>query len=449
MNSLLKKGAMVAAAATLVGSITLLLPVFAAKNSSKTTTVKAVNKQKTKAPSTSAKNTASNSLDPYNIASLNPSHFQVVANTSLLELLADPQTGQFMVKDKRNGNIWRSFPDPKTITTAAQNKTAQENLLSPLAFSYINLSSLNPLPSNSNFARAVRKDTTHQTKITGWKKIQNGFELTFSIPSKQLSIPIQVTIKHSYVQTKVINKGIKEGKDKLVYIEVYPFFGAEQSMGQKGYIFIPDGSGALINFVNNRMDQNNYTEPVYGTDMAFPTSYVDSRLRITMPVYGMRSANKGFLAVITQGAEYDQVVASPSPLYTRYNWVSAELDYRTAFQQPTSHFNNPTSPNANPITAYNHTRFGSNRITRYYLLNTGHEGYVGMASRYRQYLMKHYGLQRLKPKSPNIPLYLNLVGGDYQHGFIWNTFIPTTTTSQAIKIVKHFIQKVNPYGTKS
>ncbi|HBG00053.1 MAG TPA: hypothetical protein DDW87_00560, partial [Firmicutes bacterium] len=55
----------------------------------------------------------------------------------------------------------------------------------------------------------------------------------------------------------------------LTSVALLRFFGAADTT-EEGYIFVPDGSGALINLNNGKTNQTLYSEPVYGRDGALP-----------------------------------------------------------------------------------------------------------------------------------------------------------------------------------
>lgn len=356
----------------------------------------------------------------------NEADFKTVAQNNILELKLDAKTGHFQVVDKRNGNVWHSYPDPAQWLDETQDGVWRTHLRSPIMFQYIDLSGNKSQPKESNFVE-------ENGKILDVQTIPDGFKLTFDMPSKEITVPIEVKIENDSVVTRIVDSGVKEGKLSLVWIRLYPFFGAEHSVGQDGYLFIPDGSGALIRYREHNMNVNRtYQEPVYGQDIAFKINDFDfSRYKVMMPVFGAKSGEQGFLSVVEDGAEFARITASPSGVYSGYNWITAQQDYRSSYRQVTNE-----KKNRSFITYNKDARFGSDRTVRYILLDKGKADYVGMASRYRQYLIDNYGLTKVQPKDGKVPMTISLVGAERESGLIKDRYLRQTTTSEAMQIVQ-------------
>ncbi|PYI56342.1 DUF5696 domain-containing protein [Paenibacillus flagellatus] len=352
--------------------------------------------------------------------------FRTVAQSGELELRLDAKTGHFAVADKRNGNVWRSYPDPSQWSTEAQEGIWRTHLRAPVMFRYIDLTGKLSQPKESNLLeeRGTVKDVA---------AIDGGFRLTFDMPSKQIAIPIEVKVEGDSVVAKMIDSGIKEGDLSLIWVRLYPFFGAEHSDGQEGYLFVPDGSGALIPYEEHNTNVNRiYQEPVYGTDLSFKVNDEgQSRKTVAMPVFGAKSGDRAYLSIIEDGAEFTEIVAAPSGVFSGYNWVTAQQNYRSTYKQVTNE-----SKNKFFLTYNKDERFRGDRAVRYVLLDKPKADYVGMAQRYRDYLMKTYGMKPIKPKSDKLPMTINLIGAERERGLITDRYLKTTTTADAMKIVQ-------------
>lgn len=78
----------------------------------------------------------------------------------------------------------------------------------------------------------------------------------------------------------------------LVDIDVLPYFAAANE--EEGYLFVPDGSGALIHLDNGKNDISSYKAAVFGQDKAqqmlsYYKSEINENLTIKMPVYGIKA----------------------------------------------------------------------------------------------------------------------------------------------------------------
>lgn len=355
-------------------------------------------------------------------AELPPDHaFRQIAETNQLRLKVDEATGHFIVEDKRNGNVWRSFPDPQDWENETIGGAWRRHLVSPLMFQYIDFTLYNSPARESSFV--VLGGT-----IENVTEIEGGIQWTYDMPEMGFAIPVQIRIQDDYVETKIIDSGIEEGRYSLLWLRLFPFLAAEHSRGQDGYMFIPDGSGALIRFDEHRLEVNRgYQESIFGRDMSFQSmSRYSSRYPIHMPVFGMKSGDKAMLAVVEEGAEYGDIYAAPSGLLSQYNWITAQQTYRSTFEQITNR-----NKGTGFITYNKDDRFGTDRTVRYYMLDTNQADYVGMATRYRQYLMEEKGLTRLTDVKEHIPLQLTLLGADTMAGMLNDRYVKATTTEEA------------------
>lgn len=363
--------------------------------------------------------------------------FKQVAETDKLRLRMDAQTGHFTVEDKRNGNIYRSFPNPDSWSKEKISETWKKHLVSPLMVQYVDFS--------KNILQAKETNLLADGgQVKNVQTIPGGFSLTYELPATGFTIPVQVRIEQDYVETKIIREGVKESKMGLVWARLFPFFGAEYTKAdQEGYMLIPDGSGALVRFKSNQLNVNKiYDESVYGQDQTF-AGLSNNRNKIVMPVYGMKVGSKGFVAVIHDGDEYANIVAAPAGVLSNYNWVSAQMNFRASFLQFTTR--NKNVPDSWGYIDYNRDElFGSDRIVRYYMLDGQQSDYVGMAQAYRQYLMNEKGTKQATASNSNLPMHVSIIGADREAGLATDRYLNLTTMEEATQIVDSLRSKGVP-----
>ncbi|WP_027091827.1 DUF5696 domain-containing protein [Cohnella thermotolerans] len=360
----------------------------------------------------------------------NEGSFRKAAESASLTLLADPATAHFQVVSKTTGQVWRSYPDPEDWKQEQLTGVWKNNLLSPVIVEYANLSNYKAASKTVGLVDEKGYVENFQTK-------PDGFTATFVLPAGGFKLPVEVTLHDDYVETALLDQGLAEGDNSLLNVKLYPLFGGQATKGQDGYLFVPDGSGSLIRFKSGRiLPQSVYNYSIFGDDAAF---YLDdpNRQRILLPVFGLKSGDQGFLAVVTDGAAFAKVFAAPSGAIGTSNWVTAEWQYRKRFFQSVSR-----STNAGFYT-YGEDRFESpRRSVRYYPLSGEDSGYVGMASVYRNYLMKEQKVQRLANVPSDIPFYLDLMGGDIRKGLLLDDYMTATPTSEA----KGLLQEIYDQG---
>jgi len=92
----------------------------------------------------------------------------------------------------------------------------------------------------------------------------------------------------------------------LSRIQMLPYFLTSDVTGEdkEGYMFIPDGSGALIYLDSTKMTEYRYQEHFYNDDqLVDATTYSRTDAHLQMPVYGMKTSDSTILGVIENGAE--------------------------------------------------------------------------------------------------------------------------------------------------
>lgn len=108
----------------------------------------------------------------------------------------------------------------------------------------------------------------------------------------------------------------------LTSLTLLPAFGAG-STSDEGFLFVPDGSGALIRFNNGKVNSRAYYANLYGWDWASIRTQVTNETRINFPVFGISSGDSSFVCIMEDGASWAGVNADISGRLTSYNTVSA------------------------------------------------------------------------------------------------------------------------------
>lgn len=221
-------------------------------------------------------------------------------------------------------------------------------------------------------------------------------------------------------------------------ISILPYFGAA-GPDDTGYMFIPDGSGALIGFNNRKSSYGAYSQEVYGRD---PVLVLDKNLKtvknVLMPVFGASFGQRGFLGVAEKGSASALVNAMGAGTLTSYNNVYMTFRYRQSMSATRSVANGYGGNGTLGSTVVVDNRYseGCYRM-RYCLLEEGQADYVGMAQRYRAYLVSQ-GMEK-KASAQEASLYLTLYGGiedtDYFLGIPYQTVKKLTSYEEAEKIL--------------
>lgn len=263
--------------------------------------------------------------------------------------------------------------------------------------------------------------------------IPGGFHAKVDYPAQELGFELEVklyddgsitaSIPESSIYENVSNK-------KIGNIYVFPLLGNTRLGEVDGYMFVPDGNGALIYLDDKegRFDSG-YVQKVYGSDIGVGESYVLSLLwekyethneqqAIMAPVYGMvhTGDEMGYLAVIESGEEEASIYATPNGAYSEYNWVTAAFRKCTTYIQPTSN----SGGSVTKVT----DRISYDIQIRFLLVDGDKADYAGLANRYREYLIEK---GELVLAQDSFRVRLDFLGLDVENWMMWKKSVPATT----------------------
>ncbi|BBH24204.1 hypothetical protein Back11_55490 [Paenibacillus baekrokdamisoli] len=324
-----------------------------------------------------------------------------VAQSGGLQLDFNPETAEVTVTDISTSTKWSSNPVDRANDKVAKG-IKKMDLNAQLLVDYVD--PLNKPFQLNNYIGSIKE------KAFTWKQIQDGIEITFDFPKAGFSIPVQYALKKDAFTATIVSDRIQQrDKYRLVAINLLPFFGAG-STKDDGYLFVPDGSGALIQFNSSNSVYKSYNERVYGGDQAIDVSE-QSRVKedIRLPVFGLKRNDHAFLAVINQGAYQAGISAEGSGKSNQYNAVSSTFTM-TEFETNTLMAG---SLNEKQVVRGSQSIAGKQSFeVRYYFLNGQQADYSGMAVRYRDYLINDQGVKPVTAKQQaTIPLMIDFLGG--------------------------------------
>lgn len=332
--------------------------------------------------------------------------FTLIAKSEKLELWFNEKEYSIRIVNKENNYIW-GLVDSNNLS--GMNKTWKKIASSVLTIEYFDKNSLSYLTSISD--ESVKKNYT---------LLENGIKINANFEKLQISLDLYIYLKNDHLEFNIPYESIKEnGEFELASILIAPFLGAVREDSKYGYIFIPDGPGALIRFSKSSNTTNIFEKRIYGKDYSIenlnevsdlktsrPNDFLRDEPNIYMPIFGIvHGVNQNaFLGRVTSGAEYCSIVAYPSGVVSPFNWVSSKFIYRQKYLQPTSR-----SGNGIQVPQKRKNKF--NATLNIYFLNGENANYVGMAKLYRNILLNEGILKNKKVNSNNsdIPLALDFV----------------------------------------
>lgn len=293
------------------------------------------------------------------------------------QLIFNPENYLISVKDLRNGFVWESnFTDNSDDVVA--KGTTKTNMLSQIIINYI---SGNEIKSANSYATCLRKGELKYTAT------ESGIKVNYVFPDIEITVPVEYSLESDGFRATVDFANIKEGKNnKLVSVELLPYFGTTSSLKCKGYAFVPDGSGAVINFDDKEYGiKQTYKKRIYGEDVLSPSSIQTTHeCEVLVPVFGMKAGDNGYVAVIENGNSDSFICASAAGQLTRGTSVySLGVCRTTAFIDVTMQNGSATSS-----LFYSDDTVKDFYSVKYTMLYGDDANYVGMANAYRKHLEK-------------------------------------------------------------
>ena len=216
----------------------------------------------------------------------------------------------------------------------------------------------------------------------------------------------------------------------ITYVTPLPMFGAA-GLEDEGFMFIPEGGGAIINFNNGKLQQNNYYANMYGWDYASLRKSVVSETRNTFPVFGMSKNGGSFLCMMEGPTSYGGVQADISLRYNSYNWLCAKYNVLH------SDLYNVSAKTAQMVFMFEKDVPDDTIVQRYRFINSG--SYVDMATAYGDYLRTTIPALAEATSSEEVPVSVELVGAIdktvVKFGLPIDSVVATTSFQQAEDII--------------
>lgn len=180
-----------------------------------------------------------------------------------------------------------------------------------------------------------------------------------------------------------------------------PFFGAGGTQDE-GFMFVPEGGGATINFNNGKTNQSTYYANVYGWDMCLSRDAVVHNTRAYYGVYGVSQGDNSFICILEEGSPYASVQADISGKNHTYNYVNAIYSIYQREQYDVGDIAN------SEIYEYMPSLPDETLTQRYRFVDSG--SYVDMAKTYGDYLENKYGEYMAMVEDTEVPVAVEIVG---------------------------------------
>jgi hypothetical protein len=362
-------------------------------------------------------------------------NYQMVAQNDGFVLYLDQHTHNIAVRVKESDYVWfSSDPDYDgidSVTGRDHNSQTQNRIRSSI---YYRTTQFETISSDRHIL-----NENHEVVYDFY---DDGIHMNVSLLASRISFQVVVKLTEKGFHYYVPFSSIVEGDIRLQSIRLFPNFGSTTGDNMNGYMFIPDGSGALIRF-NTEVTGVGYTAPIYGTDFGYATLNLERQaelgvlppLAVKIPVIGMVHGinQNGFIAHVSEGESYGQIRAEVKNNVTKYFSNSFNFLYRQIYFRPTNNTGSGfriSSPQMSPFDVK----------VDYIFLSDEEANYVGMAKAYRDIVTS-----KLRITTPNershIPLGLTFIGDEITQGIIRKNRVSMTKYENALQIIQSLEQE--------
>jgi hypothetical protein len=352
------------------------------------------------------------------------------AENAYLELWFREELHAIRIRVKETGYVWGGV---------AQDRPSDLNLRwTSVAHSIVTMTFYDGSPND----RSVGLNDASVMKDYHW--YGDGFICDVFLMDQDIMFTFEVWLHGSGVTFSIQDQPVEFDPDyKLMAIHFVPFLGAAVEDAIPGYIFVPDGPGALMRFSPAAQYVAQFEKKIYGQDLGIdtlreqndlrstrPNDYIVEEPQVHMPVFGIvHGTNQhAWFAVVDGSEEYATIEAFVAEPRMRYNRAAARFDYRQRFMQP---INRQGTGVSTPQEEMNKM---SPSVT-YYFLSGNDANYSGMARLYRSLLIADGTLRGDAPTGGPVPLRVDILGADIRPGMFRPATRVFTTAGQAGGIV--------------
>lgn len=255
-----------------------------------------------------------------------------------------------------------------------------------------------------------------------------------------IGVTVEVSLTESGIRVAVPEDGTWEEEEcryTLQSIYLFPFLDANRGQTQNGYLFVPDGCGALIRTSEKTISSEKYEKQIYGNDMGlgnFSSKSEQGMLldaeSIYVPVYGLiqNVGESGVAAIIEDGDEYASIVAYASGITTDFNFITAKFLVRQTYQMK-------ISQKGASISSIQKERNHFDIAVSYHFLSGEDADYIGIAECYREYLLENGLLVKKAEAASDIPLKLEFLVSEQKDALLGTSTVVMTSAAQVDEIL--------------
>lgn len=367
--------------------------------------------------------------------------YQAVAETDSIRLFVKEQNFNIAIYDKASGYLWYSVY--KDYTSLGLSGTSRYFIESGVVIEYFNMDNILIDDTKSYLSGPkfnVNADYDYDSVENGlvahieFEDLGIQFDVVVRIEDDRLIVHLPMdTLVEEDIEKPMLNLDgtvtTRSYSYRLKSVYLFPYFGSN-NYEINGYSFIPDGSGALIRYNENR-SSTAYIKRIYGSDEGLlrfndnqNTYYLQDEMTASLPIFGVNHGYQqaAFLAEITEGSGYTEIHSYPYG-YNSYflNTTFAKYIVRERYTIQTS------SNDSDSFQLINNDPYPTDYTTEYHFLSNQNASYSGMANAYKESL-------NLQNQSDDPAVNISFIGMDYKSSLFGKNYIEMTTYSDVIDI---------------
>lgn len=284
-----------------------------------------------------------------------------------------------------------------------------------------------------------------------------GIEVTFAYETAYLQLSVRIFMEDDILHVEIPKDSIVEqGNWRLTKVDILPMFGCVENDQTSGYVFYPDGSGAIsyFNEENVRETGTSYMWRIYSESPGEKPKIGEETTRlnytdliqnkesgvksVSLPVFGIREDDDHALfGIIDKGSADCAITYVPSGYVVPINCIYNTVSYRRAMDLKAigGYGIAANSSQKNADSAKYETNIEAKDISVLYnFLGTGEANYSGMAKTYREYLIENNLITDVI--TDNImQVGVDLFMGIYEEQTLADAYVAMTTYEQAESIL--------------
>ncbi len=372
-----------------------------------------------------------------------PSADDVIASNSKYTMQYDSATGGIKIIDNAAGTIWSTCP-------IAEGEVELDSLGMPIRRhgfpqSVLEVGYMDTKISGGGNNLTTTYDGVIDTGRMVYKPIENGVTIEYYFDLQEFMVPVDYVLCDDYVSISVDSTKIQENDLRITYVSIAPFLTSLPNDLEDAYLFVPSGSGAILESDSYNDQGILYNAYMYGEDITKEERYATTiETAMRMPVYGYKNGSIGGFSIIDDGAETAILKTVCGNTAYKYSTVYPSFQLRSYTSHLATSFNNTRETNIFP----EHMIEGKFAI-RFYPLSGDAANYSGMAAIYRDYLVKEFGMTKTDEDKA---MSINFIGGTQITksflGVPYKTIYATTTVDQANTIISEISDSVDSLAVK-